>query len=363
MKVLILSDAENTHTRRWVSSLAGKGLDIVLFSLSKPKDNFYDSFDNVKLVSVSDGPKKSLWGKLNYLRTINKLKSLIKTEKPDIIHAHYASSYGLLGALTKPTSTPFIISVWGSDVYAFPHTIPLGKRILKYNFNKADIVFSTSHIMAEETRKYTTKPIEVISFGVNVNLFKPQEDASHSDTFTIGCVKGLFPIYGIDTLIKATAIAIGNNPDKSIKLVIYGKGPALEAFKQLANDLNISEKVNFPGFINNNLLPRVYNSFSVAAFLSNAESFGVAAIEAMSCGCPVITSDADGFTEIIDDKQTGFIVPKQDPEAAARVMQQFIDNPSLRQTIGNNAREMVTQRYNWEKDVQKTVDVYNRIHK
>lgn len=363
MKVLILSDAENTHTRRWVSSLAEKGLDIVLFSLSKPKDDFYGNLCNVKLVSVSDGPKKSVWGKLNYLRTINKLKSLIKSEKPDIIHAHYASSYGLLGALTKPKGTPFVISVWGSDVYAFPHTIHVGKRILRYNFNKTDLVLSTSHIMAEETRKYTSKPIEVISFGINVNLFKPKEDASHNDTFTIGCVKGLFPIYGIDTLIKATAITIKNNPGKNIKLVVYGKGPSLEDLKQLAADLGISDNVHFAGFINNNLLPDVYNSFSVAAFLSNSESFGVAAIEAMSCGCPVITSDADGFTEIIDDKQTGFIVPKQDPEAAARIMQRFIDDPSLRQTIGKNAREMVTRRYDWENDVRKTVDVYNRLHK
>ena len=90
MKLFILSSAENIHTIRWVNSLA----------------------------------ENTLFHKVSYLCTMDVLKEKIDRFAPDILHAHYASSYGLLGALTD--FHPYVISAWGSDVYDFPR-----KNILK----------------------------------------------------------------------------------------------------------------------------------------------------------------------------------------------------------------------------------------
>lgn len=360
MKVMILSDANSIHTKRWVSSLSKKGIDIVLFSLTDCKDKFYNDFERIKIFGLGKDSKDSILSKLRYLTVVSKLKSVIKEEKPDILHAHYASSYGLLGALAKNKEIPYIISVWGSDVYDFPNITPFGKQIIRYNLSKADHILSTSHVMAKETKKYTDKPIVITPFGVDVELFKPSTH-KESEEFVIGNVKTLRPKYGIDVLIKAADIVFKNNPDKKIRLDIYGEGPQKEELVELTKELGIEDKVNFKGFVQNTLLPDVYNSVSVSVSVSDSESFGVVAVEAMACGCPVVTSDADGFTEVVKDGETGFIVPKRNPEATAAAIQKFIDNPNLRKEMGEEGRKRVVHLYDWDENVETMIEEYHKV--
>ena len=298
---------------------------------------------------------------MRYLFVLRRLKQKIKGFEPDIVHAHYASSYGLFGALSG--FHPYIVSVWGSDVYDFPNSNWLSGKILKYALKKADYTLSTSHVMAEETHKYTRKEIEVTPFGVDTELFKPM-NIPKSEEFVIGNVKTLRPKYGIDVLIRAVALVIKHNPEKKIRLEIYGDGPQKEELFQLTKSLGITDKVQFKGFVQNEKLPEIYNSVSVSVSVSvlNSESFGVVAVEAMACECPVITSDADGFTEVVKDGETGLIVPKRDVEATANAIQQFIDRPKLREQMGKKGRERVLELYDWKKNVDTMVEIYNHAY-
>ena len=361
MKLLLLSDAASIHTKRWVTALSERGIEILLFSLNNHGNEFYDNLKNVKLRALSHNVRGKLTSKIKYLTTIGALNKIIADFKPDIIHAHYASSYGLLGALSKK-QCPYIISVWGSDVYDFPHIMPFGKRILRYNFRKADYILSTSRVMAQETRKYTDKPIEITPFGVDTEHFKPLACAQSSD-FVVGIVKTLTPKYGIDVLIKAFKLVCDNNRHQKLRLEIYGRGEYQEEYEQLAKSLSLNDKVTFHGFIDNSKLPEVYNKFSVSVSVSvsNSESFGVVAVEAMSCGCPVVTSDADGFTEVVNNGVTGFIVPKRDVKATADAIQKFIDNPTLRKTMGAAGRQRVLDLFDWNDNVNSMTSIYNNI--
>lgn len=339
--------------------MSQRGIEIVLFSLTPNTSDWYDDLRNVK-VEYSSHDNNTLRSKLGYLTALPKIRSLIKRAKPDIVHAHYASSYGLLGALAK-TKIPYIISVWGSDVYDFPNITPFGKQVIRYNLKKADYILSTSQVMAKETMKYTCKSISITPFGVDTELFKPMV-VPKSDEFVIGNVKTLQPKYGIDVLIKATDIVIKNNPGKKIRLEIYGEGQQKEELVLLTESLGIKDKVSFKGFVQNDQLPIVYNSVSVSVSVSDSESFGVVAVEAMACGCPVVTSDADGFTEVVKNGETGFIVPKRNPEATAIAIQKFIDNPNLRKIMGDFGRERVKKIYDWNGNVELMVNIYNNIY-
>lgn len=358
MRIFILSDINSIHTKRWVKALAEQGIDIFLFGFYKDLSREYALYENVQVYGCFERYKDSLFNKMRYLFVLRRLKQKIKEFEPDIVHAHYASSYGLLGALSG--SHPYIVSVWGSDVYDFPNSNWLSGKILKYALKKADYILSTSHVMAKETKKYTDKPIFVTPFGVDTGLFKPM-DVPRSEEFIIGNVKTLRPKYGIDVLIRAVDMVIKNNPEKKIHLEIYGEGPQKEELIQLARSLGIIDKVQFKGFIQNEKLPEIYNSVSVSVSVSNSESFGVVAVEAMACECPVITSDADGFTEVVKDGETGFIVPKSDVEATANAIQQFIDRPELREQMGKKGRERVLELYDWEKNVNIMVEIYNHV--
>lgn len=134
------------------------------------------------------------------------MKKVITEFKPDILHAHYASSYGLLGALSG--FHPYIISVCGSDVFDFPNTSFLHKIVLKYNLSVADKILSTSNVMAIETSKYTNKEIIVTPFGIDLDKFKPLSVKTifNKENIVIGTITILEEKYGIEYLIRAFAI-------------------------------------------------------------------------------------------------------------------------------------------------------------
>ena len=123
MKILIVADGGNIHTKRWAAALADAGVETVVFSLTPAETGFYSGkgvilhvFD---LFSYKQGGKKPFLKAIaRHSKAVRELKRLIKKEKPDIVHAHYATSYGLVAALAG--FHPLIISVWGSDVYEFP---------------------------------------------------------------------------------------------------------------------------------------------------------------------------------------------------------------------------------------------------
>jgi L-malate glycosyltransferase len=366
MKVLILSDAQCIHTKRWVSSLMERGVEVILYSIKSPDDDFFSKrgvkayyFDLFTYKRDGSG----LWGSFKrHSAAVSDLKNVLRRERPDILHAHYATSYCLIAALSH--FHPLIVSVWGSDVYDFPRESFVNKLSVKFIFKKADLILSTSHVMARESAKYTDKKIVITPFGVDTDLFrKVEEVAPARGKFVVGTVKTLAPKYGIDYLIRAFDEVVRRKPCVDLSLVIVGKGPAEGDLKSLVCSLGLEERVVFKGFVDNSLLPSVYSSFSVSVFLSvwNSESFGVAAVEAMACESAVVVSDADGFKEVVEDGVSGIIVPKYDYMKAADAIEKFIDNPSLCVFMGKQGRKRVQSLYEWDNNVGTMIDVYNQI--
>lgn len=364
MKIFILSDIHSTHTKRWVSSLSQCGCEIFLFGLLQCDASFYEKFPNVTVYNYNFSFHKksflSRWiiGKILYFKSLRLIKKKIAEFKPDILHAHYASSYGLLGALTH--FHPYIISVWGSDVYSYPKAGWIYRKLLSYSFKKADVILSTSECMARETQLYTPKQILLTPFGVDTEVFK-SIGRNDAPPLVIGTVKTLSKNYGIDLLIKAFAIICQNNPDKELQLQIAGDGPDKQLLEDLCCELNIREKVHFLGFIHNHELPQTYQGFDIFVALSHKESFGVVAIEAMACGCPVVVSDAEGFCEVVVDQETGIIVGRNNPEMAAGAIQQLIDKPERRKAMGEAGCEHVKRHYEWNDNVQTMLAIYQKI--
>ena len=359
MRVLLLSEANSIHTKRWTEALCQRNVDIMLVSLSKPRDDFYETLDVQYLCINEQKFDAPTFGKLGYLKLVRHVKKAIKEFAPDILHAHYASSYGLIGAIAG--FHPYIVSVWGSDVYEFPHLNPINKWIIKYVLHKADVLLSTSHVMANETHKYTDKEILITPFGVDTTRFKKTGAGVSNGRFVVGNVKTLAPKYGIDVLIKAFKLVVDRNSTLDTELRIYGTGPCRMEYEQLAQDLGIADKVKFMGWVDNAQLPEVYSSFSVSVSVSDSESFGVVAVEAMACECPVVTSDADGFTEVVESGVTGFVVPKRNVEATANAIQRFIDDSTLSSKMGAEGRKRVLNLYDWENNVNTMFSIYKKV--
>ncbi len=354
MKVLLLSPANNIHTIRWANGLVSKGLYVNVCSIHAidPSNEAFAS--QVTVTVLQSKPPQG------YFFAVKELKKVIASYNPDIMNAHYATGYGTLARLAG--FYPYLLSVWGSDVYDFPQKSKIHQWFLRQNLQSATAIASTSHCMAKEVLK-TVEPdhIFITLFGIDHKLFTPDRTSNRDESqLVIGTVKTLEEKYGIDILIQAFSLVREMIDYPNVKLEIIGKGSQLYSLKQLAINLNIQEQVEFKGFIEHSALPVHLNNFDIYAALSrlDSESFGVAVLEASACGLPVIVSDADGLKEVVINDVTGFVVPKNDIEQAAEQLIRLIQSTILRESMGEAGREHVINNYTWEESLHTMIQAY-----
>jgi glycosyltransferase involved in cell wall biosynthesis len=362
MKILLLSDTNSEHTEKWALGLAEKGCKVGLFSFNRASYEWYDHEN----ITVYFEPEKQIHAekrltKLAYIKHIAVLKKIIKHFQPDILHAHYATSYGLVGALSG--FHPFVISSWGTDVMKFPQKNIVARSILKHNFKSADLLCATSHVIESYIHEVINKPVKVIPFGVNIDDFKPRHVKSlfAPEHFVIGSVKPLEPLYNIDVLIKAFR-ALSLRFDH-IRLLIIGSGTEENSLKKLCGDLEIQDKVIFTGRVPFHEVSNYFNMINALANLSEYESFGVSVIEAMACGLPVVVSDVGGLSEVVSDDSVGLKVPAGSVEETLKMLEKLILNKDLCKTIGENARDHVIKHYNWEDNLDTMISEYKKLLK
>lgn len=358
MRVLFLSAASSVHTIRWVNALAERGCRVVLVS-EKNHQAEEPVAEKVKIIYLPFGGAKG------YYLNAPALRHIYKAGRFDVINVHYASGYGTLARVAKLPD--IILNVWGSDVYDFPYECRLKEQILRKNLAYAGKLASTSYSMAGQTKKFLVKKreIAVTPFGVDTERFRHEESfkADKKHGFVFGIVKTLSPKYGIETVIKAFAAfaqKLSQEKREKIRLEIYGKGELLDELKVLAEKLQLENQIFFGGYVENRKIPSLLNRMDVFMLGSknDSESFGVAAVEAMSCELPVVATSVSGFLEVIEDGKTGFLVPVGDYEAMAEKMFLLYSDAGLRESMGKAGRKRVEELYNWEINVDQMMRVY-----
>jgi glycosyltransferase involved in cell wall biosynthesis len=189
----------------------------------------------------------------------------------------------------------------------------------------ADRVVANSRATADCVRAMSAF---VVYPGVRVPSSLP--DSQSGGRFTVGYAGRLVPLKGVDVLVRAFAILAGELP--VARLEIAGAGQELGALRLLASDLGLSERVAFLGWSTD--LATVMHGWDVAVQPSHEEAFGIAALEAMACGLPVVASAVGGLTELVVDEQTGFLVPPGDVAALAAGLGRIAANPDFRRALG-----------------------------
>ncbi len=364
LKIFFIANAGNAHIIKLSERLADCGIKLFIFSLTEFQPDLIFNSENIQTYSANINKslyakKSGSFRKLFYLRYFRKLMSKIREFQPDVLHAHFASSNGLLGSLTG--FKPFIISVWGEDIFSFPKKSILKKKLLSFILNRADKVLSTSNFMKKETEKYFRREIIVTPFGVDTERFSPGKlnRIFPKDCFVIGTVKHLEKIYGIDGLIKAFAIVKKELPE--CRLLLVGAGQEEYSLKKLAAELSLSDDIVFTGRVKFDEIEKYHQEMDIEVFNSVRESFGVSALEAMACGKPVILSDAGGFREITPAENSENIVPHGDSEAIAEKIIALFRDKKKYQLLSNIGRKMVMANYDLKNQIRDFVNIYSDV--
>lgn len=224
MKIVLLAAGNDIHSVRWANKLSENGNEVHLCYVSNQKPSS-DKFNSK--VSLYELKIPAPFG---YYLNVFQLRKILNSIKPDILNAHYSSGYGTLGRLVG--FSPYLISVYGSDVYDFPYKRKINMNIVTKNLNAADSLASTSYAMALQTSKLINYPItniHITPFGVNVEKFSKRDVNKNEDEIIIGSIKKLAPKYGIKYGILAVNYLINTlltdkERNLKIKYYIYGEG-------------------------------------------------------------------------------------------------------------------------------------------
>lgn len=345
MKILFLAPANNYHTQKWCGYFVSRGYDVHVISF------FPGTIEGVTVHYLDCGVdwQQSDRKKLKYLLKTPRIRRIVAEISPDIISVHYATSYGTAAGIAGLKN--YALSVWGGDVYTFPHKSPMHRALLQYSLDHASCLLSTSAAMAREVGKYTDKKFYVTPFGVKTELFSPDKRnrAENDGVFIVGTVKALKPKYGIDVLLQAASLVKRQHPEIPLRLRIAGEGPCAEEYRRLAEELKIAEITEWLGFISQEEAAVEWANMDIAVVpsVTDSESFGVSAVEAEACQIPVIISDVPGLMEATQPGVTSIVVTRRSPQALADAIVLLYQNPAVRRRMGEAGRRLAMEKFDY----------------
>lgn len=296
---------------------------------------------------------------LAYFRNIGRVKNIISRFSPDIVHAHYATGYGLWGY--KQKTAPLILTVWGTDIadaLAGKMIIaPIVRRALK----KARFITSASIFMMEQTAGFEPSVkdrLVHIPFGIPLESDVPLPD-NDSDTVKLIFAKLFYPFYAPEMVLRAFAKALGRVPN--IRLTMIGGGPLHDRLLKLTDELNLTHAVNICGLVEMSESSRLIRNSDIMLMPSEKESFGVAALEAAAAGVPVIATKVGGIPEIVEDKYNGILIAPGDEKALTAAIIQLAEDPIMRSRMGEAGRKIARERYDFEKCLDQMEGLYREV--
>jgi glycosyltransferase involved in cell wall biosynthesis len=233
----------------------------------------------------------------------------------------------------------------------------------KRAFRRADAAYACSETTRAVMRaKNFDKPMAIIPFGVDTELFRPQlvNKTDPEQMLTIGYVGRMLPGKGLNIL----ATAISRLGSTNWKLLVVGDGPERTPFEQRLRDLRLTDRVEFIGAVNYDEVPAIFQKIDVLVMPTQTtmrirEQFGRVLVEAMASGVPVIGSTSGAIPEVIG--AAGLVVPEGDAVALAEALDRLLSDPALRRKLAGAGRERVELNYSWRRVAEKTYEFYQRI--
>ncbi len=363
-RILLLANVNSAHTQKLAKGIAAAGFETGIFSLHALRRHSFVGMPGVQVFDAHALPYARIYDsssrKLVYLWKMRALKKVIREFQPQLVHAHYVTSYGLLGWMSG--FHPFVLSAWGSDVLDRPKGW-LKRAVLKRILASADQLMVTSRTLQKAVKEICGRASLVTPFGVDTAVFREEkvERPFAPGTLVFGAIKSLEPVYRIGVLIEAFAQLKRKFPERPLHLLLVGDGTQREALVARVRQLQLADKVTFVGQVDHSETPRYHNMIDVLVNISAYEGFGVAVLEAMACGRPVIVTDTGGLAEIVEEGIAGFRVPADDMLATAEAMEKLLLSEQLRERMGRSGLESVIRNYEWNKTIELITGVYTRI--
>ncbi|MFQ5583040.1 MAG: N-acetyl-alpha-D-glucosaminyl L-malate synthase BshA [Calditrichia bacterium] len=302
------------------------------------------------------------------LALATKMAEIALFEKLDLIHAHYAIPHAISAYLAKQMvrgqhPLKIITPLHGTDI-TLVGADPSFTRITRYSIDNSDAVTTVSQYLKEKTVKTFNPEIE-LNVIPNFVAEHPQQQkvcedlrkklSPHGEPILMH-LSNFRPVKRVLDVVEVANLVLKEIP---VRVVFIGDGPDRFAAERLVREYGIAEQVLFLG-----KQEEVYLLLSVADIFimpSGSESFGLAALEAMSCGIPCITSDAGGLPEVNKHGYSGYIAPLGAVKRMSQYIIELLKNRRLLKTFSKNAREHAFKNFHVDNIMPKYLKLYKKV--
>jgi len=295
-------------------------------------------------------------------------RNLIRENNYNLTHAFSAFPCGAISYMLKwKSGLPYIISLQKSDIQGYDNKFLAShnfiRRIVKKIWNNAYFIFANNQELAQSAMESQPgKEVGIIyDRGVDVHDFFPNAVKTNPDYFTIVCVSHIIPQKGVRFLIQAFKIISGRY--RQARLVIAGDGNERISLEQLAQGLEIKDKIFFAGAIPHENVTEYYQKADVFVLPSLEDKISNAVLEALACGLPVITTDTKMTREIISDNENCLFVKMKDSNDLIEKIEKLILNRDFGREIGKGNRILAEQRLSWKVIADNYLNNYRKIKK
>lgn len=342
-------------------SLARRGRRVHVFS-DDPPGRLDARRDGVTFHRVEAPAYPQLRHDLYTLALASKIIEVARRDGLDVVNAHYALPHAVSAQLARRVlaATPgaraprVVTTLHGTDttlVGIDPSFLPL----TRFSVLDSDAVTVPSAWLAEATRRNLDLPsfaIDVIPNFVDTTRFAPRGDAAP----VVVHVSNFRALKRTDDVVRVFARV---RAGRAARLRLVGDGPERERALSLALALGVAADVDAVGERDD--LPSLLADAAAFLLPSENESFGLAALEALACGVPVVASRVGGIPEVVRDGEVGFLHDVGDVDAMAASTARLLDDPALRARLGRAARAHAEAHFRVEPAVDRYEAVYARV--
>ncbi len=297
-------------------------------------------------LSVRQPGLKGLLYSLFYFIEAGLLADTMRREKLTHLHNHFGDSSCTVAMLASELGGfTFSFSLHGPGIFFEPMHWRLDEKL-----KRALFVSNISHFCRSQAMIFCPPEkwdrLHIIHCGVDPDLVEP---VTHSGRGTrLLTVGRLASVKGTPVLLDAVKTLLPNHPD--LTLTVVGDGPERKAFEQRAVELGIGNHVKFVGYQSQSQVRERLSETDLFVLPSFAEGVPVVLMEAMAAGVPVVATRIAGIAELVDDNQSGRLVPPGDGRALTRAIDALLNDPDTRNTFGQAGRCKVRAEFNIAKE-------------
>lgn len=373
LKLLYLGDPAAIHVQRWLRYMVQAGHQVHLV----PYPDAFAAVPSGALagVRIHGGHGSALrrrlhswrgfYSKYLIIENILRTRRLLRQERFDLVHAHYISACGWIGAMTG--FHPLVLTAWGSDINVDPGRSPFYRILTRQALRRADLITANSNDLKKKITEFgiATAKIHVIQGGLELEKFPFQRGNAAlrrqlglKDENVVLSTRMLGKVYNLDIIVRAIPLVKKTVPQVRFVFLYRGTAAQEQDLKRLIQELGVADSVLLLGAVENQRIAEYYHLADIFVSVTSSEGMPGSLTEAMACGAVPVVSDLPVFRDWITPGQNAMIVPVRDENATAQAIIHLLQNPELCQQIAQRNRQLVTERADHRRWMQQVENMY-----